>query len=182
MPNEVEDTKASTVIESPEELLAHALAMETEAAEHYTEIAENLELHNNQEVADLFRKLGEYGRLHAAEVQEISKDMVLPHIAPWDFKWPEGTGDSPEASALEETHYLMTSYQAVQLAMKVESSAYQFYADVAATTPNAETKRIASEFAEEESEHVELLKGWVEKYPKPDDDWDYDPDPPRSLE
>ncbi len=182
MPNKVNEKTAAAVIDSPEELLAHALQMETEAAERYAEIAENLEFHNNQEVAALFHKLGEYGRLHAAEVKEMSKDMDLPHIAPWDFKWPDGSGDSPEASSLEDVHYLMNSYQAVQLAMKVESAAYEFYAGVAETTPNADTKKIAQEFAEEESEHVELLKGWVDKYPKPDEDWDYDPDLPNVVE
>ena len=174
--------QAESIIESPEELLAHALSMETEAAERYDEIAENLALHNNPEVAELFRKLAGYGRLHAAEVVEISKDMELPHIAPWDFKWPEGSTDSPEAQSLEGVHYLMTPYQAIKLAMYVENQARDFYANVAETSPNAETQRIAKEFAEEEAEHVELLEGWIVKYPKPEDDWDYDPDPANVIE
>jgi len=176
------DSPETTIIETAEELLAHALALETEAAERYEEIADNLEVHNNPEVAELFRKLAKYGRMHAAEVEEMSKGMDLPHIAPWEFKWSTETGESPEAPPTEDIHYMMTPYQALHVAHSVESQAQKFYAGVAESSPDDQTKKIAAEFADEEQEHVDLLVEWLKKYPKPEKDWDYDPDPPMMHE
>ena len=42
---------------SVEELLAYSLAIEQEAAERYAELADQMEVHNNHEVAELFHKL-----------------------------------------------------------------------------------------------------------------------------
>jgi rubrerythrin len=164
------------VIDTVEELLAHALTLETEATERFEEIADNLEVHNNPEVAALFRKLAEYGHKHIAEVEDLAKSRTLPEISPWDFKWPDA--ESPESTPIEETHYMMTPYQALTLAQKVERNAHAFYALVADSTPNDEVRRVSTEFAEEEAEHVRLLDDWIKRFPKPDDDWDYDPDPP----
>jgi hypothetical protein len=36
--------------------------------------------------------------------------------------------------------------------------------------------------AEEEREHVRLVKEWMARVPQPDPDWDHDPDPPRMSE
>jgi len=176
------ENSAMKTIETAEELLAHALALETEAAERYEEIADNLEVHNNPEVAGLFRQLAQYGRKHAAEVEELSKDMELPHIAPWDFKWGTETGESPEAPPIEDIHYMMTPFQALKVAHSVETQAQQFYASVASSTPDKRTKEIAAEFAEEEQGHVDLLVEWLKKYPEPEKGWDYDPDPPMMHE
>ena len=41
---------------SIEELLAHAHRMEAEASERYAELADQMEVHNNDEVATLCRK------------------------------------------------------------------------------------------------------------------------------
>jgi len=170
------------IIDTAEELLAHALTLETEAAERYEEIADNMDVHNNPEVAGLFRQLAKYGRMHAAEVEELSKDMELPHISPWDFKWGTESGESPEAPPIEKIHYMMNPYQALKVAHFVETQAQEFYASVAETSPDKRTQEIAKEFSEEEQEHVDLLNEWLKKYPKPEKDWDYDPDPPMMHE
>ena len=40
----------------------------------------------------------------------------------------------------------------------------------------------AAEMAEEEREHVRLIKEWMARVPQPTADWDHDPDPPRMSE
>jgi len=167
-------------IDSVEELLAHSLALETDAAERYREIADAMDVHNNPEVAELFSLLASYADKHASEMEEKAKSLTLPHIAPWDFVWADG--DSPEAADMFETHYKMTPYHVLQIAMKVEKGAQDFYAQIAKESTHKEVIILAAEFAEEESEHVELLKGWVNRYPKPDDNWHEDLDPPMMHE
>lgn len=175
MTSQTAETRQET-IETVEELLAHGKALEEEAAERYEEIADAMEVHNNREVAALFRQLNEYALKHAAEINERAQGLTLPHISPWDYKWQNGS--SPETASLEATHYLMTPYHALLVAHKAENGAHDFYATVAATSGNTQVRDLAAEFAEEEAGHVMLLEEWIQKTPKPEDGWDYDPDPP----
>lgn len=167
-------------IETLEDLLAHAIALENEAVERYDEIADNMDVHNNPQVAGLFRRLAGYGRKHAEEMENRAVHMALPHIAPWDFLWQ--SADSPEAAEVGETHYLMTPYHVVELAHRVEMTAHTFYQGVAETSTNPAVKILAREFAAEEAEHVALLEEWRERYPHPDINWDEDLDPPMMHE
>lgn len=167
-------------INSVEELLAHSMSMETEAAERYREIADAMEVHNNPDVAELFHLLAGYADKHASEMEERAKGLNLPHIAPWDFVWSEE--DSPEAADIFQTHYKMTPYHVLELAMQVEKGAHRFYGKIAQDSSDPEVIKMALEFAEEEQEHVELLEGWVGRYPEPDANWDDDLDPPMMHE
>lgn len=175
-----EDRKAPGDIATVEEFLAHALTLENEAAEGYQEIGDSMAVHNNQEVADLFFKMAKYGRMHADEVRELSAGMTLPHIAPWDFVWADG--ESPEAPSMDKVHYMMQPAQALALALRAEHHAHDFYAGIAASSQNPRIRELASQFASEESEHVRLLGEWIRKYPAPDSNWDFDPDPPAMPE
>ncbi|MGB0748142.1 MAG: ferritin-like domain-containing protein [Magnetospiraceae bacterium] len=163
------------LIHTIEELLAHSLTLETEAAEHYDEIAHNMAVHNNQDVAEVFTKLASYARLHAAEMETLAEGKALPVIKPWDFKWPQDA--SPESVDDMGLHYLMTPHQALTVARKVEYAAMQFYGSVAETSPDPEVRKLALEFSEEEKGHVALLDEWIVHYPPPEDGWDEDPDP-----
>lgn len=172
-----DDVKISGKIDSVEVFLAHALTLENEAAAGYQEIGEAMSVHNNPEVSELFARFGRYGRKHAEEVEALAEGMTLPHIAPWDFVWENG--ESPEAPSMDKVHYLMTPLQALKLAIRAERQAHDFYASVAAASENARVRELAAEFAAEEAEHVQILAGWIKKYPDADrEDWDFDPDPP----
>ena len=146
-------------IASVGEFLAHALELEYESAERYRELAGNMAVHNNPEIAELFEYLARMSDLHAQEVEEHARDIPLPQIAPWDYKW--AAGGSPEANAAEqdeELSYLMTPIQAMHLALHNELRGRDFYARVAAGSPDPEVRRLAAEMAEEETEHAELLE------------------------
>ncbi|TNF53929.1 MAG: rubrerythrin, partial [Gammaproteobacteria bacterium] len=78
---------------------------------------------------------------------------------PWDFKWD--AAGSPEANASEqdeELNYLMTPIQAMHLALHNEIRGRDFYARVAAGSPDPEVRRLAAEMADEETEHADLLE------------------------
>ena len=104
----------SASIDSLAEFLAHAIELEVESAESYRELADNMQVHNNPEVADLFRRLAGYGDAHAAEVQELAAGLELPYISPWNFKW--SCPEAPEAPCMQDAHYLMNKCQALELA------------------------------------------------------------------
>jgi rubrerythrin len=138
------------------EFLAHALELEMESADRYRELADAMEVHNNPEVAALFRHLAAEGDLHAEQVKQMGADYELPKIAPWDFKWssPEG----PESVAFSDTNYLMSRRQALELALHNETRGRDFYSQVAERSSKGEVKRLADEMAAEETTHVEMLR------------------------
>ena len=146
------------------EFLAHALELEYESAERYRELAGNLAVHNNPEIAELFDYLSRMSDLHAQEVEARAQGIVLPQIPPWDFKW--AAGGSPEANAAEQDddlNYLMTPIQALHLALHNEIRGRDFYAQVAAGSPDAEVRQLAAEMVEEENEHAALLEDRLAK-------------------
>ena len=167
-------------IDSVEILLAHSLAIEREASERYTELAEQMDVHHNLEVAELFRRLAAIEAKHVAKVEALGAGRALPHIPPWEYQWD--TRESPEAPAHDEAHYLMTPYHALSLALAGEQRAAEFFARVACTTSDAEVKALAERLHEEEREHVALIEAWRARHPAPAAGWDEDPDPPTSHE
>ena len=155
--------------------LAHALALETEAAERYAELADVMEVHNNPEVAGLFRQMSEFSQLHALSVSQRAAGHQLPRMQSPDFRW--NTPEPPEVGAAEATHYLMTPWHALSFALDNERRGHDYYAGTATGSDDDEVRRLAAEFAAEESEHVATLERWLERTPRPADDWADDPDP-----
>ena len=83
---------------------------------------------------------------------------------------------------MEDAHYLMQPWHAIELAMYGEKRAVAFFRHVADTSTDEGVIKMALELVEEEEEHVALLQQWQERFPKPDEDWDEDLDPPTILE
>lgn len=160
--------------------LAYSLAIEHEAVERYTTFAEQMEVTNNPDVAELFREMARLESLHAREIEAQIGDQVLPDAASWEFQWPHG--DSPEAVDFSDTHYLMTPYQALTLVLEAEHRAVEFFETVESSSADPEVREMAAEFAREERTHVDLVRKWRERFPPPEQDWDDDPDPPNQME
>jgi rubrerythrin len=167
-------------IGSTEELLAYSLALETEAVERFDDLADQMETHHNYEVADLFRKLAKIEGLHIDNVKKASAGKQLPNLLAWEFEW-EG-GESPEGGSMEDAHYLMQPWHAIELAMQGEKRAVAFFRHVADTATDEKVVAMALELVAEEEEHVELLEQWKERFPKPEEGWDEDMDPPAVQE
>ncbi len=179
MTNEPRDRKK--VIATTEELLAYSLALEEEAVERFNELADQMEVHNNHEVADLFYKLAEIEGKHVENVNRAAEGKQLPDLLAWEFDWVD-EGYSPEGGALEDAHYLMQPWHAIELAKHGEQRAVAFFRHVASSATDAGVKKLAEELVAEEEEHVALLEQWQERFPRPEEDWDDDLDPPTILE
>lgn len=180
MRTEMEHNDDASGIDSIEVFLAHALTLEKEAADGYQEIGDSMAVHNNPEVAALFFQMAKYGRMHAAEVNELAEGLQLPHIPPWEFVWQNG--QSPETPSMDKVHYMMRPAHALALALRAERQAHRFYASVAEVAKLPRLRELASRFAEEEAAHVQLLNEWIARYPSPEEHWDFDPDPPAMPE
>jgi len=169
--------KLLETIKTAEDFRACAHALEAEAVERYSELADQMEVHNNREVASLFRRMAEIEALH---VKRVKGDGAVPAKTNTMVRWLGS--DSAEAIQPTDLHYLMTPHHALSLALKGEENAAAMFEALAAQATDPEIKALASEMAEEEREHVKLVKAWLAKYPEPDEDWHDDPDPPTITE
>ena len=141
------------------EFLAHALAMEGEAAERNLELADMMEAHDNLEVSGIFRDMHRFSTMHRNEIRERTGDLELPKLKSWQYRWvaPTEVGDE------EGFDYTMTPHQALRYARENEERAMRFYQAVAGNSDDPEVRRLAAEFAEEEREHTEALDKWLER-------------------
>lgn len=136
------------------EFLAHAIAMEREAAERYHELADMMESHQNIEVAQLFRDMVRYSTMHGDSIAERAGGIELPAIKSWQYRWiaPTEVGDE------DGFDYTMHPFHALEYARDNEQRAMNFYLAVARGSDDSEVQRLANEFAEEEQEHTAALE------------------------
>jgi rubrerythrin len=167
---------AAPAIASVAELYAYLHAIEAEAGERYADLADQMEVHNNREVAALFRKLAEIEGKHASKILERAGAASLPPPKAGPHRWivPEGL----ETTAFEGVHYLMTPYHALRLALHNERRAETAFRRLAESALDEQVRALAREIAAEEGEHVALIEAWLKRQPRPDIDWADDPDPP----
>jgi rubrerythrin len=159
------------------EFMTHALVMEMEAAQRYADFADAMEMHNNLEVAALFRKMATIEDKHAQQIMAEMGWTTTPSPLPGAIRW-DGF-EAPETAAIDDVHYLMQPYHALEVALANELRAERFFAQLARAATTASVRKAARELQEEEREHVELVRAWMKKVPQPDADWADDPDPPR---
>jgi rubrerythrin len=159
------------------DFMARAYTMELEAIERYAQFAEQMETHNNREVAALFRKLSKIEALHAKRILAEMHWASLPAMPP-AYAWE--TDEAPETAPFDSLHYLMQPFHALEIALRCEMQAQKYFEDIAAAAGvPGEVKAAAEEMAAEESEHVQLIRDWLARVPRPGAGWDRDPDPPR---
>ena len=158
------------------EFMTQALVMEMEAAQRYAEFADAMEMHNNLEVAALFRKMADIEGKHAQQIMAEMGWTTTPAPLPGAIRW-DGF-EAPETASSDEVHYLMQPYHALEVALANELRAERFFAQLARAATTVSVRKAALELQEEEREHVALVRAWMKKVPKPDPDWANDPDPP----
>jgi rubrerythrin len=167
-------------IASLADLFAVAYQIEADAVERYTILADQMETHNNPELVAVFRDLARAEGIHRDEILRLAGDIDVIAHAQRMAKWKRG--ESPEESDLSSAHYLMTPWHALQLALPGEERALAFFTSIVESTLDPEIKRIAAEFMEEETEHVNLVHRLLKKYPAPPKSWPQESDPPVSQE
>ena len=157
------------------EFLAHAIALEHEAAERYLELADMMEAHRNDEVSALFRDMVRYSRLHHDSIVRRADGVELPALRSWQYRWSQ----PPEAGGEEAFDYALDAYAALRYARANERRALDYYTHVGAVSVDPEVRRLAAEFAAEEAEHVQALDDWLARTPRPSARYaDDDPDAP----
>ena len=157
-------------IQSAVELYAHAIAIEREAAERYSEFAERMADLGNDAVAELFDRLAGFEAEHLETLLRRSDGVTLPIPAAGAYKWLDAA--APETGARELLFRLMTPRHALEIALAAEKRAQAFFEHVLTTAEDPALRALAKEMAAEELEHVKLVEQLLADTPDPNVDWD----------
>lgn len=141
--------------------LAHAVQLERDAARRFEDLMHSMQSAGNREAEALFRRLGEFSRLHLKVAMARAGFQTLPALQAHEFQWPDGT--SPEAAAWRGVDAALDVMGALELALEGEERGLKFYEVIADTSEDPEVSQMAREFRNEEAEHVAELNRWIER-------------------
>ena len=144
------------MMNSVQTFLAHAIRLESAAAQRSDELADAMQTWGNREVEAFFRKMAEYSRLHLQEAMARAGFRQVAELPADGYEWPDGV--DPESPDWWGVDGMMGIEQAIENALEGEKRGLAYYEGVAAGTSNMKLKALAEEFAAEEREHVAELE------------------------
>jgi rubrerythrin len=160
---------SAPAVRSPNELYAHALAIEREAAERYAELAQRMDDLGNEEVAELFRRLAVFEAEHLDTLERRTQGVDVPAIPPGQYAWLDA--GAPENVARELVFRLLTPRHALGIALEAERRAEQFFSEVKATAADPALRALAQEMAMEEAGHIAMVQQALARTPDAQVDW-----------
>jgi rubrerythrin len=140
-----------------DEFLAHALAIEAEAAARYRQLAQQMQAHHSRDVAECFLRLARMEDEHHESLRDGAGGRTLPVLAPAQYRWIDP--HSPESAPLDAAHQPKTPREALQIALANEERAWQFFERIVASPGYSdEVRAMAKRFAAQEEEHMEYIE------------------------
>jgi len=161
---------AQRPIRSVEELLAHAIAIEREAAARYAELGERMRDLGNDHVGKLFLRLAKMEKAHEDELVRRAKGLRLPSLAPGEYAWLDA--GAPETAARGLVLNFLTPHAALQIALEAEQRALAFFEQAKAHAPDKALAALAAEMASDEELHVAWVKGALRRTLDPVINWE----------
>ncbi len=153
----LKDEPAGT-LQSLDELFALANAMEQEAADRYSELAEEMRAQDRDDLAAVFAQLAAAEREHVDSVTRWSLSRRGKAPDPALVRWDAPETFDAETMAEIKASRLTTPYRALAMAVRNEERAFAFWSYVAAFTANPEIRKAAEAMAREELAHVATLR------------------------
>ena len=157
-------------IRTVEEFYAHALAIEREAAERYSEFETWFFDRGEEVLAGLCRNLAQMENEHFLELVRASAHLKLPAIGVSGYQWLES--GSPEAAAREVFYRVAEPRHLLEIALHAECNALAFFEWVARTTNDDSVRLLARGMAAEEQQHVEWVQKALQYHPSRHIDWE----------
>lgn len=142
------------------QLYAHAIAIETEAAQRYSDLGDAMAEQGQHSVAVLFFMLSSFEARHLRELTRRTAGRVLPKVKA-DYSWREG--EAPETVNFDACVGQITPRRALLMALDAEKRAKAFFERAARLTKDPATRALAREMAEEEAEHMILVQRALER-------------------
>jgi rubrerythrin len=144
-----------------------AILIEEEAQDRYEEFAEQLETYHTPDAAAFFRFMAANEAKHGQELlsRRRARFGETPAAVDRDMFW------DVEAPAYETARAFMSPRQALDVALRSEIKAYEYFDGAIPHLKDPEVKALFEELRREETEHQDLVKKELDKLP-PDDGLD----------
>jgi len=138
-----------------------AILIEDEARDRYTEFVDQMEIHHTPDAAAFFRFMAANETRHGQQLtakrqalfgnepSRMNRDML------WDVEAPE----------YAEAHAFMSPREAMQVAMRCEIKARDFFVQALVRVPDPDVRHLFEELRGEEVEHEELVRKELAKLP-----------------
>lgn len=141
-------------VESADELLAVAHAMEQEAGRRYRDLSARMRRQGEEGLAALFDFLGKIEDKHADQIDDRALAIIGKRPDPARVRWelPEKFDDE------EASSYMLTPYRALAIAVRNEERAFAFFSYLAAYAADDRLREMAEQCAKDELEHAGLLR------------------------
>jgi rubrerythrin len=156
-------------IRTAPELYAHAIAVEREAAERYTEFSQRMSDMGEEAVAGVLGSLARMETEHLAALERRTEGLALPQVDTRDYRWLEA--GAPENAAHELVLRLMSPHSALNIALGAEKRAQAFFEFVLMTADDPALRGLAREMAADENEHIALIEQLLARTPSAVIDW-----------
>jgi rubrerythrin len=145
-------------LQTLDELFALANAMEQEAADRYSELAEEMRAQDRDDLAAVFAQLAAAEREHVDSVTRWSLSRRGKAPDPALVRWDAPETFDAETMAEIKASRLTTPYRALAMAVRNEERAFAFWSYVAAFAADPEIGKAAEAMAREELAHVATLR------------------------
>jgi rubrerythrin len=159
-----------------EQFIAAAIRLERNSALRYDELADAISGLGAPEVVKFFRLQALMSRRHMQQAQAWSAfretwdgtdQAESPNAASPDdavnpaYDFPDD--EPPENTPIWVADGFVALKDAMAIALQTEESAYAYYAQAAATSGDPEVRRMAAEFAVEETGHANMVKAMMSR-------------------
>lgn len=152
-----------------EELFAHAIAIEHEAAARYAELGERLQDLGEESVGVLFQALAQEDTELERELKERAARFALPGIPPAEHAWLDSA--APQPAAHELVLRLLTAHGALRIACGAERRALAFFERATKEALDPATACLALMLADDERQHLKRVERLLAHTPDPVIDW-----------
>jgi rubrerythrin len=141
-------------VESADDLMAVAEALEHEAAARYRALAARMARQGDEELAAQFEALAHMEDRHAGQIGDRSQTLFGHRPDLVSVKWETPPGfDEDEARGAE-----ISAYRALAFAVRNEERAFAFYSYLSAEAKHDGIRALAEDLARDELQHAALLR------------------------
>lgn len=157
-----------------------ALAIELEASSRYRALAREMTASDNPRTAELFLKLAQFEAGHADKLRELAAAAKLSTRARSRILAQEaGRTEVPNYQFL---YRRVPPQHALLMALEAERRAKSFFEQIRRSTADPEIKKLAAQFAREETLHIAWIEEALLIEPQPVNPLDDFPEPPKARD
>ena len=167
-------------ITSAEHLFAQVYAMKCESEDRLQDLIDSLQQHNNSAAAEIFSRTLELIQGSIKNIEQRTQGMQFPQIPPWEAQWH--CEEQADYLCIENAHYLMTSLQALELAILNEKRFQAFFKQQIDIAVNKKIRHMADDFLTQEKQLTKQMHSWKKQLESSSTEYNEDFDPPNIPE